>query len=76
VTGTVKTVQAAPAGGLVITLKSNTGSAVVPTTVTIPAGLKEATFNITHSKVAADKVVTISAFYGGAGKATTLTLKK
>lgn len=76
VTGTVKTVQAAPAGGLVVTLKSNTGSAVVPATVTIPAGLKEATFNITHSKVAADKVVTISAFYGGAGKATTLTLKK
>jgi len=76
VTGTVTLVQNAPAGGLTVTLKSNTGSAVVPASVVIAAGTKTATFNITHSKVAADKIVTISAFYAGAGKATTLTLKK
>jgi hypothetical protein len=53
--------KSAPAGGAVVTLSSsNPAAAQVPPTVTVPAGLGFASFNITTSPVAADTNVTIT----------------
>src|SRR5205814_10206347 len=50
-TGTATLNGAAPAGGAVATLQSNTSAAMVPASVTIPAGAKTATFTITTTPV-------------------------
>ena len=53
--------KSAPAGGAVVTLSSsNTAAARVPATVTVPAGLGFASFDITTSPVAVDTPVTIT----------------
>ena len=56
--------KSAPAGGAVVTLSSsNPAAAQVPASVTVPAGLGFATFNITTSPVAADTPVTITGVF-------------
>ena len=62
----------APAGGIVITLSSNSPDASVPATVTIPAGQTSATFTMTTSAVALPEMVTIT---GSHTQTQTITFK-
>jgi len=64
-TGTVSLGGPAPAGGATFDLFSNNAAAIVPTTVTIPAGQTSANFTITTSAVAANTKPTINARYNG-----------
>ncbi|MCW3100859.1 MAG: uncharacterized protein JWL77_6477 [Chthonomonadaceae bacterium] len=65
-TGTVTISDPAPIGGLVITLSSyNNAVAAVPTSVTIAAGAKTATFTINTSAVATDTSVILSSTLNG-----------
>jgi hypothetical protein len=65
--GTVVLNAAAPSGGVAVTLaSSNTNAAVVPATVTAPAGANSASFTISTSKaVATSTWLSISAVAGG-----------
>lgn len=74
-TGTVTLTKAAPTGGAVVSLtSSNTAAATVPSSVTVPAGLKTTTFSATTYAVGASTSVTISASYSGGTKPATLTV--
>jgi hypothetical protein len=65
-TGTVKLSAAAPPAGAVVTLKSSkTSAATVPASVTVAAGTKTATFEITTKAVTLGTVATITATYDG-----------
>jgi hypothetical protein len=66
--GTVTLNSAAPAGGAVVQLFSSDSAAVVPASVTIPAGATRATFNITTKPVTTNKNVTVTAYYMGQKK--------
>ena len=67
--------KAAPAGGTVVTLSSNKPAAAqVPATVTVPAGLGFATFNITTSPVAVDTPVIITGTFNDTRTATVTVL--
>jgi hypothetical protein len=63
-TGTVTISSAAPTGGLKVALASNSASATVPATVTIPAGKTSATFTVKTSKVTTQTTAAIKATYG------------
>ncbi|HEY6342078.1 MAG TPA: choice-of-anchor tandem repeat GloVer-containing protein [Bryobacteraceae bacterium] len=68
--GTVTLTIAAPSGGAVITLSSNSSSASVPSSVTVAAGSTTATFTVTTSSVTSNTVATITAMLGSlAGQA-------
>ncbi len=69
VTETVSVGSNAPVGGSLVALSSNSPSAVVPVSVTIPAGSQSATFSVATTTGAAPTQATISATYRG------LTLK-
>ena len=74
-TGTVTLGAAAPAGGAVVTLKSNNvNAATVLGTVTVPANATTVTFAITTKPVTAVTPVTITATYNGVAKTATLTV--
>jgi hypothetical protein len=74
-TGRVTLGAAAPAGGAVVTLASNTPiAATVLATVTVPANATTVTFPITTKTVTAATVVTIKATYNGVAKTATLTV--
>jgi hypothetical protein len=74
-TGTVTLGAAAPAGGAVVTLTSNTPiAATVPPTVTVAANATTVTFAITTKPVAAVTAVIIKAAYNGVAKTATLTV--
>jgi hypothetical protein len=76
-TGTVKLSGAAPAGGVVVTLSSNTAAATVPSGgVTVPAGSTTATFAVATSPVTTSTTVTISATGGGATRSAQLTVRR
>ncbi len=64
-TGTVVLNGLAPAGGAVVSLSSNQGSAVVPASVTITAGNASGTFTVTTSAVASNTTAVITATYQG-----------
>lgn len=73
--GTIDIGSPAPAGGLVVyTRSSNTAAAVVPNSITIPAGEQVGTFPITTKAVAAETSVTISAILGKITVTRTLTV--
>ncbi len=73
--GTIDIGSPAPAGGLVVfTRSSNTAAAVVPNSITIPAGEQIGTFPITTRAVAAETSVTISAILGKITVTRTLTV--
>ncbi len=60
-TGIVTIAQKAPAGGMPITLSSNSPAASVPASVTIPGGATGASFVVSTSAVAVDTNATIQA---------------
>ncbi len=72
--GTVTLSGAAPAGGVVVSLSSNTVSAAVPTSVTVPQGATSAAFAISTTSVAASTTATITASAGGMNQAAQLTI--
>jgi len=66
----------APLGGAVVQLSSNTPSvAAVPASVTVPAGLTQASFSITTSAVTANTMVNITSSYAGASNTAALTVE-
>ncbi len=74
-TGTVTLSQAAPAGGIVVTLTSgSTGAATLPASVTVAQGQTTATFTVSTSVVTASTSVILSAAYNGVTRTTTLTV--
>jgi hypothetical protein len=74
-TGTVTLSGPAPAGGAQVMLSSsNTGTARVPSSVTVPAGATRATFTVNTSTVFFSTSVTISASYGGITLTANLTV--
>jgi hypothetical protein len=73
-TGTVTLTLGAPAGGLVIQLWTNGSPAFVPASITIPAGSKTGTFTVTTNSISSTVQDTVTAFYLGATKTTTLTV--
>jgi hypothetical protein len=74
-TGTVTLTAAAPPGGAVVNLTSNkTNAATVPASVTVAAGTRTATFDITSKAVTAGTVATITATYDGIPKAAGLVV--
>ncbi len=75
VTGTVALTEAAPAGGALVGLTSNIAAAVVPASVTVPAGATTATFTILTSPVSALATATIAASYNLTTKNTSLVIQ-
>jgi hypothetical protein len=75
-TGVVTISSPAPAGGVVVNLKSsNTAIATVPSQVIVPAGASNASFDILGQTIAVDKTVTITATRGTTVIAHDLTVK-
>jgi trimeric autotransporter adhesin len=73
-TATVTLTTKAPAGGIIINIKSNSGAATIPATVTVAAGAATAAFTVTTAKVAMNGTAQITASYNGVTKAATLGL--
>jgi len=72
---TVTLSAAAPAGGAVVTLASDSGLAVVPPSVTIAGGENIVNVTVVTSRAKASTSVTISAVYGGQAKSAQLMVK-
>jgi trimeric autotransporter adhesin len=68
-------VQPAPAGGLVVNLSKNSAKLSMPTTVTVPAGSKVASFSISTGPVTSTTATTVYASYGGYSRAAAITLE-
>jgi hypothetical protein len=76
-TATVALTAPAPAGGIVVALKSNNFNiASVPASVLVQAGATSQTFTVTTSAVKRRATVTISATYAGITKSATLTVNR
>ncbi len=75
-TGTVTLSGPAPAGGVVVSLRSsNSTRASVPSSITIPAGATSANFTIrTTSRFFSITTVTITATYNGVSRSAQLTI--
>jgi hypothetical protein len=73
-TGTVTIPTVAPSGGTVVTLKSSSPDAVVPSSVTVPAGSTTATFSVTTKQVTAATTATITATENKQTTTSTLTI--
>ena len=71
---TVQLSAAAPSGGSVVTLSSNSAAFPVPATTTVPAGLKEFGLFVQTSAVKASTPVTVTATYNGGSQTATATL--
>ncbi len=71
---TVKLSPAAPVGGAVVALSSNSSLAGVPAGVTIPAGATSATFAVQTSMVTSAHSATITATYNSVSKAASLAI--
>jgi hypothetical protein len=75
VTGTVTlNGPAGPAGAVISLGSSDTNTATVPATVTVPAGATQTTFQVTSVPVASATPVVISVSFGGATRNLNLTL--
>jgi len=72
--GTVYLLGVAPSGGSVTNLSSSNSLAVVPPTVTIPAGASSAPATVTTSGVSTKTTATLTASFGGATHTAVLTL--
>lgn len=72
--GTISISVPAPTGGIVISVSSNSPSAVVPQTVTIPAGKTSGTFSIGTAAVKSKTQVGISVRLGSATQTKFLTI--
>ena len=73
-TGTVTISGPAPVGGTVVSLASSSLSALVPTSVTIPAGQMTATFAVSTNLVSNDTSAVISATVYGVKVKSTLSI--
>ncbi len=73
-TGTVTLSGPAPLGGVTVALSSNSSSATVPGSVSVPVGRTSATFPVTTAGVTATATATISAVYIGVKKDASLTI--
>jgi hypothetical protein len=73
-TGTVTLESAAPGGGASVALTSSDLGVAIPSTVTVAAGAKSATFTLAVGALPTTNPVTISASYAGITKARTLTV--
>jgi len=73
-TGTVTLSSPAPAEGKVITLGANSFQMTIPSSVTVPAGAKTATFSIRALTIGAAQTVRIYASFSGQGVRTALKL--
>jgi len=73
-TGTVTLNGNAPSGGVVVTLSSASSAAVVPASVTIPAGSASASFAITTKQVTSQTNATLTATFSGNTRVATLTI--
>ena len=65
---------AAPAGGAVVTLASNSTALTVPASVSVPAGSTSGTFAATAGTVAGSQTVTITATYSGTTRTAVFSL--
>jgi len=65
----------APSGGAVVTITKTNSAAVVPPTVTIPAGASSRTFTITTNIVTTNVHGTVTASYAGVSKALAFTVR-
>jgi hypothetical protein len=65
----------APLGGLVVDLESDETAASVPLSITVPEGLKTATFNVTAGKVTEETYAYISATVDGVSAEASLTIR-
>jgi hypothetical protein len=74
-TGHVHLNGAAHQGGVNITLSSSNTHAIVPASVTVPAGKNIAAFTIKTTKVLKQQTATIKASFKGINKSATLTIK-
>jgi hypothetical protein len=73
-TGTVTLNAAAPTGGLTVQLWTNGNPAFVPSNITIAAGATTGTFSVTTLSVSSTQQGTITAFYNGVSKTTTISV--
>jgi len=73
-TGTVTLSGPAPAGGVVVQLRSSSSRASVPSSVTIPAGATSARFTIQTRSAFSITTVTITATYNGVSRSAQLTV--
>lgn len=73
-TGTVTLNGPAPAGGLDVTLTSDSAAAMVPQHVEIAAGLSSDQFSIATNGVSDSTTATISASFGGISASATITI--
>jgi len=73
-TGTATLSGAAPAGGIVVNLSTNQNAAVIPATVTIPAGKTSATFTVKTVAVPAQVIATLTGTQGAVSVAAKLTI--
>ncbi len=75
-TGKVTLTGAAPSGGVSVTLASSNVAASVPSSVTVPAGQTEATFQVTTVRVRRNTRVTLTGTLAAVQKTATLTVRK
>ena len=73
-TGTVTLLKPAPLAGAIINLSSSSGSAVVPSTVTVASGSTSATFTIDTSAVSTNTLATITTSLGTSAQSASLTV--
>ena len=73
-TGTIALNGPAPTGGSIVTLTSSSASATVPSSITVLAGSRSATFTVNTSSVSAATTANISAAYGGVTQTVMLTV--
>src|ERR1019366_8855806 len=74
VTGPVTLSAAAPSGGAIVNLASNSSSVSVPATVTVPAGSTSANFTVNTVPVSSTQSVAITASYGGGSQQGSLSV--
>ncbi|MGB7763348.1 MAG: IPT/TIG domain-containing protein [Bryobacteraceae bacterium] len=73
--GFLNLTEAAPAGGAVVSLSSDSTAVSVPASVTVPAGFTSTAFNIFTNPVNALQTATISATYNGSSAQAQLTVR-
>jgi uncharacterized repeat protein (TIGR03803 family) len=72
--GTVTLSAVAPSGGTVVSLSSNSSSASVANTVTVPAGSTSASFTVTTKSVTSTATAVITATFGSSSQQASLTI--
>lgn len=74
-TGTVTLSSNAGTAGVFVALKSSNRDAVVPSSVTVPAGSKTASFSVKTSPVPTDLTITVTGTVGSSSDSTSLQIK-